>query len=97
MGRAKNHVDHPKVRRFKLSIDTIETIDDIKTILDVMDIRIMTDDPAWEKVGHHFLLECVPIGYLKLLRKIGHEGIAKLHYDEIERECNKLLDEEKNV
>jgi len=32
-----------------------------------------------------------------LLKKIGAEGIAELHYHEIEREAKKLLDEEKNA
>lgn len=97
MGRAKNHLDHPKVRRYKLCVDTIETIDDIKSILNLLDIRIQTDNPAWEEVGHHFMLECIPRGYMKLRDKIGDEGIAKLHYHEIERESKKLLDGEKNV
>ena len=88
---------HPNTRRFKLTVDKLETLDDIKKILDIMDIRIMTDNPLWEEVGQFFKLECVPRGYLKLHEKIGDEGIAKLHYHEIEREAKKLLDEEKNV
>ena len=88
---------HPKVRRQKLNVDNLETLDDIKKILDVMDIRIMTDNPAWEEVGQFFTLECVPRGYMKLLHAIGPEAIAELHYNEIERECKKLLDEEENA
>ena len=90
-------INHPKVRRFKLSVDELETIDDIKKILDCLDIRIQTDNPVWQEVGQFFTLECVPKGYLKLLDKIGHEGIAKLHYHEIEKEAKKLLNEEKNI
>ena len=88
---------HPKLRKFKLSIDTIETLDDVKKILDLLDLRIMTDNPAWEEVGHHFQLECVPIGYMKLRQKIGDDGIAEMHYHEIEREAKKLLDEDEET
>ena len=90
-------VNHPKVRRFKLSVNEIETLDDVKKILDLLDIRLQTDNPVWEEVGQFFTHECVPRGYIKLFDKIGAEGIAELHYHEIERECKKLLDEEKNV
>ena len=87
-------VNHPKVRRFKLSVDTIETLDDVKKILDLLDIRIQTDDRIWEEIGQFFTTECVPKGYMKLRQKIGDEGIAELHYHEIEAEAKKLLDEE---
>ena len=86
-------VNHPKTRRFKLSVDTLETLDDVKKILDLLDIRVNTDNPVWEEVGQFFTMECVPKGYMKLRQKIGDEGIAKLHYHEIEREAKKLLDE----
>lgn len=88
---------HPKTRRMKLVVDKLETLNDVKKILDLLDIRIQTDSPVWEEVGQFFTYECVPRGYLKLLQKIGNEGIAELHYHEIERECKKLLDEEENV
>ena len=90
-------VNHSKVRKFKLSVDTLETLDDVKKILDLLDIRLQTDNPIWEEVGQFFKLECVPKGYMKLYKKIGAEGIAELHYHEIEREAKKLLDEEKNA
>ena len=90
-------VNHPKTRRFKLSVDTLETLDDVKKILELLDIRIQTDNPVWEEVGQFFTLECVPKGYMKLVQKIGHEAIAKLHCHEIAREAKKLLDEEENV
>lgn len=88
---------HPKVRRMKLTVDKIETLDDVKKILDLLDITIQTDSHVWEEVGQFFEMECVPRGYVKLIQKIGEEGIRELHYHEIERECKKLLDEEKNV
>ena len=90
-------VNHPKVRRFKLSVDTIETLDDVKKILDLLDIRLQTDNPVWKEVGQFFKLECVPKGYMKLHDKIGSKGISGLHYHEIEIECKKLLDEEENA
>ena len=90
-------VNHPKVRRFKLNVDTLETLDDIKKVLEVLDIRIQTDSDLWEKVGQHFTTECVPRGYLKLREKIGDKGIANLHYHEMEIEIQKILDEEKTT
>ena len=43
-------VNHPKTRRFQLCVDKIETLEDIKKILDVMKVRIDTDNPDWEKL-----------------------------------------------
>mgnify|MGYP001216520963 CR=1 FL=1 len=87
-------VHHPKTRRFQLYVDTIETLDDVKKILDVMNIKIQTNHPRWDEVEDYFCTEAVPKGYLKLLKKIGFEGIAKLHYHEMEQQCNELLKEE---
>ena len=86
-------VHHPKTRRFQLCVDKIETLEDIKKILDMMKIRIDTDNPDWEKVEDYFCLEVVPKGYMKLLQKIGQEGIAELHYYEIEQQALELLNE----
>jgi len=86
-------VHHPKTRRFQLCIDKVETLEDIKKILDAMKVRINTDNPDWEKVEDYFCLEVVPRGYMKLLQKIGHEGIAELHYHEIEQQSLELLNE----
>ena len=86
-------VNHPKTRRFELCADKIETLEDVKKILNSMHIRIDTDNPEWEKVEDYFCLEVVPKGYFKLLEKIGHEGIAELHYHEIERQALELLNE----
>ena len=87
-------VNHPKTRRFELCADKIETLEDVKKILNSMHIRIDTDNPEWEKVEDYFCLEVVPKGYFKLLEKIGHEGIAKLHYHEIEQQAFELLNED---
>ena len=80
-------------RRYQLTIDKIETLEDIKKILDAMKVRMDTDNPDWEKVEDYFCLEVVPKGYMKLLQKIGHEGIAELHYHEIEQQALELLNE----
>tara|TARA_Y100000004_G_C8946508_1_gene426498 strand:+ start:2010 stop:2291 length:282 start_codon:yes stop_codon:yes gene_type:complete len=87
-------VNHPKIRRFKLNVETLETLDDVKKILDLLNIRIQTDNPVWEEVGQFFNVECVPKGYMKLREKIGDEEIAKLHYYEIEQQSLKLLSED---
>ena len=86
---------HPKTRRMRLNVDKLETLDDVKTILDLIDIRVNTDIENWEEIGYFFDKECVPRGYMKLYEKIGSEGIAELDYYEIEVEAKKLLLEEK--
>ena len=86
---------HPKTRRMKLDVDKLETLDDVKKILDLLDIRVNTDIDTWEEIGYFFTIECVPRGYMKLYEKIGSEGIAELDYYEIEVEAKKLLLEEK--
>ena len=89
-------VIHPKTRRFKLCIDKVETLEDVKKILDAMNIRIDTNNPEWDNVSDYFCLEVVPKGYIELLKKIGWEGIAELHYHEIEQQAAALLEESKN-
>ena len=95
--KPNNEAKHAKTRKLQLCVDRIETLEDVKKILDVMKIRIFTDDPNFESVKDYFQLEIIPKGYVKLYKKIGDKGIAKLHYHEIEREAKKLLDEEENV
>ena len=90
-------VQHLKTRRFELCVDKIETLEDIKKILDIMKVRIDTDNPDWEKVEDYFCLEVVPKGYIKLLQKIGHEGIAELHYHEIEQQSLELLNKDEKT
>ena len=89
-------VNHPKTRRFQLCVDKIETLEDVKKVLDAMKIRIDTDNPEWDNVEDYFCLEVVPKGYMKLLDKIGWEGIAELHFHEIEQQAAALLEESKN-
>ncbi len=84
-------VNHPKTRRYQLCVDKIETLEDVKKVLDAMKVRIETDNPEWENVEDYFCLEVVPKGYTKLLDKIGWDGIAELHYHEIEQQALELL------
>jgi hypothetical protein len=86
-------VNHPKTRRYQLCVDKIETLEDVKKVLDAMKVRIETDNPEWDNVSEYFCLEVVPKGYMKLLDKIGWEGISELHYHEIEQQASALLKE----
>lgn len=80
-------------RRYQLCVNKLETLDDVKKILDMMQIRIDTDSPFYEEVKDYFKLEVVPRGYMKLLEKVGYEGINQMNWDEMEIEASKLLDE----
>ena len=86
---------HPLKRRMKLNVNRIETLDDVKLILDLQDLRIDTTHDEWEEVGYFFDIEVIPRGYYDLLEEIGHEGIKKLTFDEISEQC-KLHLENKN-
>ena len=88
--------NHPKKRRYQLCADKIETLEDVKKILGAMHVRIDTDNPLWEEVEEYFCLEVVPKGYMKLLDKIGWEGIVELDYNEMEVEAAKLLEQSEN-
>jgi len=80
-------------RRYQLCVDKLETLEDVKKILDLMQLRIQTDDSGYEEVKDYFCLEVVPRGYIKLLEKVGYEGIANMNWDEMEIEASKLLNE----
>ena len=77
-------------RRYQLCVDRIETLEDVKKILDMMQIRIDTDNPLYEEVKDYFCLEVVPRGYVKLLEKLGYDGIRDMNWDEMEIEASKL-------
>lgn len=81
-------------KRYQLTIDKIETLEDVKKILDMLQLRIDTDNPLYEEVKDYFGLEVVPRGYMKLLEKVGYEGIANMNWDEMEIEASKLLENE---
>ena len=80
-------------RRYKLCADKIESLEDVKKIFALMDLRIQTDDPEYEEVKDYFCLEVVPRGYIKLIEKVGYEGIANMNWNEMESEASKLLNE----
>jgi hypothetical protein len=81
-------------RRYQLCVDKLETLDDVKKILDMMQLRIDTDNPLYEEVKDYFNVEVVPRGYIKLLKKVGYEKINKMNWDEMEIEAAKLLKNE---
>jgi len=80
-------------RRYQLCVDKLETLEDVKKILDMMQLRIQTDDPGYDQVKQYFCLEVVPRGYIKLIEKVGYEGIANMNWNEMESEASKLLNE----
>jgi|DEB0MinimDraft_6_1074348.scaffolds.fasta_scaffold28682_2 hypothetical protein len=80
-------------RRYKLCADKIESLEDVKKIFALMDLRIQTDDPEYDQVKQYFCLEIVPRGYIKLIEKVGYEGIANMNWNEMESEASKLLNE----
>lgn len=81
------------VRRFELCIDKLETIEDIKKILDIMQIRINTDNPLYEELEHYFTREVVPKGYSKVLEAIGYKKIGTMTLEEIEQMGRELLNQ----
>jgi hypothetical protein len=88
-----DEIINPKIRRYQLCVDKIKTFEDLKKVLDAMKIRIDTNNSEWDNVSDYFCLEVVPKGYVELLKKIGWDGIAKLHFHEIEEQANILLQE----
>jgi hypothetical protein len=81
------------LRRFELCVEKIETLDDVKKILEAMRIRIDTDNPYYQEVEHYFSTEVVPKGYIKVLEKVGYEQINKMTLGEIEKIGLELLNE----
>ena len=82
------------LRRFQLCIERIETLEDVKKVLNAMQIRIDTDNPLYEELEHYFSTEVVPKGYLKVLDAVGYEKIGTMTLEEIEEIGAKLLQEE---
>ena len=82
-------MDKQPTRRYQLCMDKIESLEDVKKILDVMQIRIDTDNLLYEEVKDYFCLEVVPRGYIKLLEKVGYEGIVDMNWDEMEIDASK--------
>jgi len=86
-------MDKQPTRIYQLCVDRLETLEDVKKILDLMQLRIETDNPLYEEVKDYFCLEVVPRGYIKLLEKLDYDGIRDMNWDEMEIEASKLLNE----
>lgn len=84
------------VRRYQLCIERVETLEDVKKILNTLQLRIDTDNPLYEELEYYFSVEVVPPGYLKLIEKVGQEALAEMTMEEIEIEAAKLLNETDN-
>jgi hypothetical protein len=82
------------LRRFELCIERLENLEDVKKILKVLQIRIDTNNPLYEELKEYFVVEVVPKGYINLLEIIGHEEIAKMTYEEMEKKIIELLQNE---
>lgn len=85
------------IRRYQLDVNRIKTLEDVKKILDMLQLRIDTNNPLYEEVKDYFCLEVVPRGYIKLIEKVGYEGISNMNWNEMEIEASKLLDESKTI
>ena len=81
------------VRRFELCTERLKTIKDIKKVLKALQIRIDTDNPLYEELEYYFSTEVVPRGYIKVLEKLGYEGIANMTWNEIARMGSELLNQ----
>jgi hypothetical protein len=81
------------VRRFELCTERLETLEDVKKILKVLQIRIDTDNPLYEELEYYFSTEVVPIGYIKVLEKVGYEEIETMSWDEIAQMGSELLNQ----
>ena len=79
------------VRRYELCTERLETLEDVKKVLNALQIRIDTDNPLYEELEHYFSTEVVPRGYLLVLEKVDYEGIANMTYEEIAQMGSELL------
>lgn len=79
------------LRKFQLCVEKIETLEDVKKILNAMQIRIDTDNTLFEELEQYFTIEVVPKGYILVLEKVGYEQINKMTLEEIEQMGRELL------
>ena len=79
------------VRRFELCTERLETLEDVKKVLRVLQIRMDTDNPLYEELEYYFSTEVVPRGYIKVLEKVGYEEIGKMNWDKIAQMGSELL------
>ena len=85
------------VRRFELCTEKLETLEDVKKILKVLQIRIDTDNPLYEELEYYFSTEVVPRGYIKVLEKVGYEEISKMTLEEIAQMGSELLNKNEQI
>jgi hypothetical protein len=78
------------IRTYQLNIEKLETLEDIKKILNTLQIRINTDNSLYEELKDYFPIEVVPKGYVKLIDAIGHNEVEKLTYEQIEQKIFEL-------
>lgn len=76
---------------FQLDVSTLETIEDIKKVLNGLEIRIQADDPLYEELKDYFRTEVVPRGYKKVLEVLGHREVGKMSYKELEEKAFEIL------
>jgi hypothetical protein len=81
------------VRRFELCTERLETLEDVKKVLKVLQIRLDTNNPLYEELEYYFSVEVVPPGYFKLYEAVGDE-IYNMSYDEIVQKGLELLQNE---
>jgi hypothetical protein len=86
-------MDENPIRRFELCTERLETLEDVKKILNALQIRIDTNSPLFEELQYYFSTEVVPRGYIKVLEEVGYEKINKMTYEEIEQMGKQLLTE----
>lgn len=84
------------IRKFQLCTEKLETFEDVKKILNVLQIRISTDNFLYEELKEYFVIEVVPKGYINLLETIGHEEIAKMTYEEMEQKIIEISQNEES-
>ena len=81
------------IKRFELCTERLETLEDIKKVLKALQIRIDTDNSLYEELKEYFVIEVVPLGYLKVYEKVGPDEIHKMTYDEIVQMGSELLNQ----
>jgi hypothetical protein len=84
------------VKRFELCVERLETLEDVKKILDALQIRIDADNPLYEELQYYFSTEVVSPGYLKVYGEVGPDEIHKMSYEEIEQKAIEILKNEEN-
>jgi hypothetical protein len=80
------------VKRFQLCTERLETLEDVKKVLKVLQIRIDTDNPHYKELEYYFSVEVIPPGYLKVYEKVGDQ-IYNMSMEEITQMGSELLNQ----